>query len=134
MNEKLIHPDITDKILFSFFSVNKALERGLETDFYRNALALEFKHNSLTFQRNVPVELTYRGEKIGELLAEFVIEGKVLVVVIGKETVDKSAEQAAGLILKNSELEVCLVLNAAGDNDFKRVFISNEHKKRTTTG
>ena len=129
MNEKLLHEEITDKILFSFFSVNKAIERGIETDFYRNALAVEFKHNNLTFQRNFTVQLEYRGEKIGELFAEFLIEKKVMVKVVDQETIDRKAEQDARQLLKNSEIEICRVLNAAGENDFKRVFLSNEYKK-----
>ena len=132
MKGKLLHEEITDKILFSFFSVNKVIDRGIETDFYRNALAVEFKHNNLTFQRNFPVQLEYRGEKIGELLAEFLIEKKVMVKVVDQEIIDMIAERGAKLLLKNSEIEICLVLNAAGENDFKRVFLSNEYKKRTT--
>ena len=129
MKEKLLHEKITDKILFSFFSVNKVIERGIETDFYRNALAVEFKHNNLNFQRNFPVQLEYRGEKIGELFAEFLIEKKVIVKVVDQETIDKNSEQDARQLLKNSEIEICMVLNASGENDFKRVFLSNEYKK-----
>lgn len=67
MTDKLLHSNITDKILQSFFVIVKTLPNGLSTDIYRNALAVEFEVNNLTVIRDYSIELLYRETKIGEL-------------------------------------------------------------------
>ena len=74
MTEKLIHKDITERILQSFFTVNKTLQYGLSEVIYGNALAIGIEPNNLTATRNYSSELRYRDKKIGSLQANFLIE------------------------------------------------------------
>ncbi len=130
MAEKLIHSTITEKIIQSFFMVTKTLPNGLSTDFYRNALAIEFEQNNLTVIKNYPVELKYRDLKIGELKADFLINENVLVTVVNVESINKSIEESSKLLLRNSEYEICMVLNFSGENEYKRLIFSNDYKSK----
>ena len=129
MVENLLHSEITERILKCYFSVNRLIPSGLPADFYGNALTIEFERNGLKAVRNHPVEVKFRGEGIGCLVADFLVEGKVLVKVIGKDSVDKEAEDSTRLLLRFSEFEVGMILNSSGDFDFKRLILSNEFKK-----
>ncbi len=128
MAEKLIHENITEKILKSFFAVNKILPNGLSSEFYGNALEIEFKHNKLNIERNFSVELIYRSKHIGYLIADFFIEQKVLVKIVSSSTINKDIINDAKLLLRASGCEICMILNSFGDNDYKRVIFSNEYK------
>jgi GxxExxY protein len=130
MTEKLIHKNITEKILQSFFAVNKTLPYGLLADIYGNALAIEFEHNNLTVIRNYAIELKYRNEKIGSLHADFLIDDKVLVKVVSTDSINKSIVEDTKLLLRTSGHEVCMILNSLGDNEYKRIIFSNEYKRK----
>lgn len=130
MTEKLIHKNITEKILQSFFTVNKSLPYGLLTDIYGKALAIEFELNNLTVIRNYAVELMYRGVKIGFLQADFLVDNKVLVKLISADSINKSIVEEAKLLLRTSGHEICMILNSLGDNEYKRIIFSNEYKSR----
>jgi len=128
MTEKLIHKNITEKILQSFFAVNKTLPHGLTADVYGNALAIEFEHNHLTVVRNYAIELKYRNEKIGSLQADFLIDKKVLVKVVSADSINKSIMDDTKLLLRTSRHEVCMILNSLGDNEYKRIIFTNDYK------
>ena len=130
MTEKLIHKNITEKILQSFFAVNKTVPQGLPADIYGNALAIEFAYNNLTTNRNYAIELKYRNEKIGNLHIDFLVDNKVLVNIVSCDSINKSIIEDTKLLLRTSGCEVCMVLNSSGDNDYKRVIFSNEYKKK----
>jgi GxxExxY protein len=130
MAEKLIHSTITEKIIQSFFIVTKTLPNGLSTDFYRNALAIEFEQNNLTVIKNHSIELKYRAVKIGELKADFLINEIVLVTVVNVESINKSIEESSKLLLRNSEYEICMVLNFSGESEYKRLIFSNDYKSK----
>jgi GxxExxY protein len=128
MTEKLIHKNITEKILQSFFAVNKTLPHGLTADIYGNALAIEFEHNNLTVTRNYAIELKYRNVKIGSLQADFLIDEKVLVKVVSTDNINKDIVEDTKLLLRTSGHEVCMILNSLGDNEYKRIIFTNEYK------
>jgi GxxExxY protein len=130
MAEKLIHKNITQKILQSFFAVNKALPNGLSAEFYGNALEIEFKLNKLNIERNYSVELIYRNKLIGSLIVDFLIEQKVLVKIVSSSNINKDMVNDAMLLLRESGCEICMILNSFGDNDYKRVIFSNEYKTK----
>ncbi|MBU0728102.1 GxxExxY protein [Patescibacteria group bacterium] len=129
MKSKLLHGDITEKIISSFFSVNKALINGLSTDIYRNALFIEFEHKELVVERDYSIALQYRYKSIGELTADFLVNGQVLVQVVCAEIFDKLIEEYAKLLLKKSQYEVCIVLNIYGDTEYKRFLLTNDFKR-----
>ena len=130
MAEKLIHSTITEKIIQSFFIVTKTLPNGLSSDFYRNALAIEFEQNNLTVIKNHSIELKYRAVKIGELKADFLINENVLITVVNAESINKSIEESSKLLLRNSEYEICMVLNFSGESEYKRLIFSNDYKSK----
>jgi GxxExxY protein len=129
METKLLHSEITEKILHCFFTVNKNLTRGLSTSIYINALTIEFEYSDLIVKKNYSIELEYRNKKVGELNADFLINEKVIVLVVGLIQINKETEDYAKLLMKDNTYEVCIVLNQSGDTDYKRIIFTNNYKK-----
>lgn len=130
MTKKIIHEDITEKIIGSFYAINKTFPYNLPIDFYRNALAIEFEHNELKTEKNYSTEIKYRDKNIGDLRADFLIDDKVLVLVICAESIDREVEAQVNLLLRKSKYEVFLVLNIHGDREFKRFIFTNDYKDK----
>ena len=130
LDTKILHADITEKIIQSFFEVNKVFTYPLPTDFFRNALAIEFEHNGLKTVKNYSIEVKYRDKSIGNLSADFLINNKVLVLVVCTENIDRQMETDAKLLLRNSKYEVLLILNNFGDREFKRFIFTNDYKSK----
>ena len=129
METKLLHAEITEKIINCFFTVNKTLPYGLSTEIYRNALTIEFEYNSLNVERNYSIELKYRNKKISVFNADFLINDKVLVLVICIEKIDRQTEEYSKLLMRESKYEVCIVINTFGDTEYKRYIFTNNYKK-----
>jgi GxxExxY protein len=127
--EQLLHAEITDKILFSFFTVSKELPKELK-DFFKNAIELEFEHNGLQVIKDKLIEFKYRNQKIGEVTCDFLINDMVLVKLICQSEITKQIEEETKPLLKNSRFEICLILNTFGEHDFKRIIWTNDFKKQ----
>ena len=126
MNETLLHGEISDQILKSFFTVNKAFPIGFPIELYKKAIPIEFEINGLTFTNNHSIIFSYKNTEIGTLCADFLINSKVLVLIENVNHIDKNIEQKANLLLRYSEYEVCIILNIGGDRDFKRIIFTND--------
>lgn len=129
MAEKLLHSEITEIIIASYFNLNKAMQYGLPTEIYRNALAVEFENNNLTIDRNVSIEVKYRNKPIGNLVADFIINQKVMVLLFNVEMINRQYEEEAKHFLRYSQYEVCIMLNRKGDSEYKRILFTNDFKK-----
>ena len=77
-SEKVIYPELSYEIIGSAFSVFNELGWGLSEKQYQAALAKELEKRGLRFTREAHIVAWYKGEKIGDLFADFIIEGKVL--------------------------------------------------------
>ena len=103
--------DITYEIRGAVFEVNKVLGSGFLEKVYENALQIEIKIRGLKAESQVPLEVTYKNEIIGDYLADIIVEDKVLVEL---KTVDKlSRIHEAQLLhyLKATGIQVGLLVN-----------------------
>src|SRR5690242_2435794 len=70
---------LTESIIGACIEVHKELGPGLTEKFYEEALCHELDLRKITFQRQVPVPVSYKGKQIGDTRVDLVIEGKVVV-------------------------------------------------------
>ena len=75
----LVHEDLTRSILGACFEVMNELGAGLLESVYEAALVIALKQRSLDAQPQVPLEVKFRGEKVGKFFADILVEGKVIV-------------------------------------------------------
>jgi GxxExxY protein len=75
------YEEVTERIIGLFYKVYNELGYGFLEKIYERALALEFKGEGLVFERQVPIKVFYAGEVMGDYVADFIVEGKVVVEV-----------------------------------------------------
>ena len=72
--------ELTSRIICAAINVHRELGPGLLESVYETCLAAELKSKSLSFKRQAPVDLVYRGEKIESgLRLDMLVEDDVIV-------------------------------------------------------
>ena len=128
---ELLHGDICSEILKAFYGVYTILPSGLDKSFYTNALEIELKSLGLTVEVNKKIPILYKDKNIGELTIDIVVNNLVLVKIDNQKGFIESeqAEQTKNY-LKTTTFEVLLLLNFGIELDHKRIFMTNDFKKR----
>lgn len=74
----MLHEELTEKIIESFYLVYNKLGYGFLESVYENALLIELKRQGLNVVNQVPIEVQYRNQKIGTFFADVLVEKKVI--------------------------------------------------------
>ncbi len=91
-------------------------------------MAIELRNARLQAETEVPIQVVYNGEVIGEYFADLLVEGRVMVEIKAKRSL--IAEDEAQLLnyLKATTYEVGLLLNFGPEAQIKRKAYDNSRK------
>lgn len=81
----------TDLIIGAFFHVYNDLRFGFLEAVYANALAIELRERGLQVEREVPVDVYYRGIAVGKYRVDLLVDGRIVVEVKACKSLDPSA-------------------------------------------
>lgn len=96
---------LTHKIIGCAMEVHNQLGNGFQEVIYQRSLAIEFSLQGLSFQRELEMELFYKGEQVGTRRVDFFVEGKVMVEI-------KAIEKLEG-VHKAQAINYCEAYNIA---------------------
>ena len=104
------------KIVGILYDVYNELGSGHREYVYERAIASEFRKSGIKFAEQVPANLTYKGEIIGQYRFDFLVEGKiVLELKQGDRFSRKNFEQVTGYLqLKNLPLGILANFTSSG--------------------
>lgn len=122
--------EVTGRIIGAAIEVHRALGPGFLEAIYEEALALEFDHCGIRYERQKPVAIIYRGRKVGEHRLDFLVEGIVVVelkAILALENIHfaivrsylKSLNLATGLLLNFATMP--LTVKRVGREDSARL-------------
>ena len=123
---ELKYKDITEKIIGASFEVHKFLGNGFQEVIYQRALAWELSQVGLSYAREIEQQIYYKEllEPIGTRRADFVVEGKILVELKAKITLEDVHIAQVLNYLKAYKLEVALLINFGSKSlTFKRLVL-----------
>ena len=106
------YEELTEKIIGVFYRVYNEI--------YERALAFEFKDEGLSFERQVPINVFYKGKNMGDYYTDFIVEGKVIVEV--KAIIEIGEAEGIQLLnyLKATGIKIGLLINFGEKAEFKR--------------
>jgi len=130
INKKYLHSEITAKILQGFYHIISKFGYGFGIEAFRKALTIELEFLGLKCEADELVELNYRDKKIGEFKIDILVEEKVNVMIISDDRNLRKSEIKLSNQLKNSKIEVGLLLKGQIDGEHKRLFFSNDNKQK----
>jgi len=114
------HSDITKEIIGAAFEVHNTLGSGFLEKVYQNALMVEFKLRKIAAEAEKPISVYYRGEMVGNYIADIVVEDKIIVEIKAIKALSEIHEVQLVNYLTATGIEVGLLLNFGKSVEVKR--------------
>jgi len=124
----LLHKDLTDKVLKTFFDVYNELGYGFLEKVYQNALYLELKQRGLFVEAQKQIKVYYKDVQVGEYYADLVVNDLIILELKAAESIIKEFELQLINYLRATHIEVGLLLNFGKTPEFRRRVFDNNRK------
>lgn len=108
---ELLYKELTFSIIGAAMEVHKILGPGFLEAVYQTALERELTLRSIPFQRQVHLPVTYKDLLIGEYIADFVVDDKVIVEIKAVSNLIANHQAQAMHYLAATGLRLALLLN-----------------------
>ena len=115
---------LTERVIGAFFAVSNELGAGFLERVYEKALMRELGLMGIAVKAQVLFPVYYKGWRVGEYVADLVVEGSVLVELKCVERLGNEHMAQCINYLKCSGIEVCLLVNFQKSRlDWRRVVL-----------
>lgn len=132
-NPRLLHSDLTDKVIGIFFDVYNHLGFGFLESVYENAMAIELSDAGLNVSRQPSINVWYKGRQIGQFKADLVVNHVLLLELKTAKAIEIAYSKQTLNYLRATDIEVALILNFGPTPQFKRVYFENMKKSARTS-
>ncbi|MDE2776252.1 MAG: GxxExxY protein [Chloroflexota bacterium] len=103
--------DLTHEIIGAAMEVHSAMGAGLIEQIYENALCVELTKRGIGHQKQVRVPVQYKGVAVGDLYADLVVKGRVIVELKSVRELAPIHEAQLITYLKLSKIKTGLLIN-----------------------
>ena len=114
------YADLTEKIINAAYKVHNVLGFGFLEKVYQNALMIELKRMGLKVSSEMPINVYYRNEIVGEYIADIIVEDKVILELKAVKDLAEIHEVQLVNYLKATGIEVGLLINFGHSVQVKR--------------
>jgi len=124
----LIHPELSYQIVGILFDVSNELGHGYQEKHYQKAIAAALQKAGIAYTEQAPVQINYKGEKVGIYFLDFLIENKIVLEIKRGEYFSKTNLKQVSGYLKATGLQLGIVANfTANGLKFKRIVCANQY-------
>ena len=117
--------EITYTINGAIFEVNRILGPGFLEKVYEKALLIELRERGLKAENQVPINVKYKGQSVGEYIADLLVEEKIIVELKTVEKLTKLHEAQLLNYLKATGIKVGLLVNFQNEKaEIKRMVLN----------
>jgi GxxExxY protein len=119
---ELLYKKLTYSVIGAAMEVHRELGSGFLEAVYQKALAHELLVRKIFFEEHVHLPITYKGELIGDYIADYVVDGKLIVEIKAVSRLSSAHQAQAMHNLTATGLRLALLLNfGAGSVEHRRV-------------
>jgi len=115
------HAALTHRLIGAFFDVYNALGAGFREIVYERAISIALAELGLRVQRQVPVSVRYRGQRVGHFRADLIVERAVLLELKAIPSLQPGHEAQVLNALRATGLTLGLLLNFGPKPEIKRL-------------
>tara|TARA_R110001583_G_scaffold7286_1_gene36270 strand:- start:2732 stop:3115 length:384 start_codon:yes stop_codon:yes gene_type:complete len=125
LNENYIYKDECYEIIGCCMSVHSELGAGFLEAIYQEALEFEFNREALPFEREVGIDVSYRGQNLKKkYFADFICYGEIIIELKAVKTLEDSHYAQLLNYLKATGKKVGLLINFGSKSlQYKRVIM-----------
>lgn len=127
---ELLHNELTDVIIKTFYEVYNELGYGFLERVYLNSLYLELKSKGLNVEAQRKIEVYYKGTEVGDYYADLIVENLVILELKAADSISPAFENQILNYLRGTNCEVGLLLNFGKKPEFRRKVFENSRKIR----
>lgn len=124
----LLHKNLTDSILKTFYDVYNELGYGFLEKVYQNSLFLELRSRGFEVEAQKQIKVYYKGKEVGEYYADLIVNDLIILELKAAEYVVEEFEWQLLNYLRGTNKEVGLLLNFGKKPEFKRKVYENTRK------
>ncbi|HQI82913.1 MAG TPA: GxxExxY protein [Deltaproteobacteria bacterium] len=131
----MLHEELTGEILGACFEVGKELGHGFLETVYERALAVVLRQRGLEVATQVPLAVLFRGQVVGEYVADMVVEGQVLVELKAVKALLPEHQAQVINYLKTTGLTIGLLVNFGTPRvEYKRCYWTEQEEQDRQDG
>ena len=125
---ELLHEELTNAIIKTFYEVYNELGYGFLEKVYQNSLYLELKNKGYKVEAQKKILVYYKGIEVGEYYADLIVEDKIILELKAADCIIKDFENQILNYLRGTDCEVGLLLNFGKKPEFRRKIFENHRK------
>jgi GxxExxY protein len=125
---ELLHNDLTQAIISTYYDVYNELGYGFLEKVYQNAMYLELNSRGFNVAAQKQIMVTYKGVEVGEYYADLIVNNLVILELKAAETMIKEFESQLINYLRATDIEVGLLFNFGKRPEFIRKVFDNTRK------
>ena len=130
----LKHKELTETIIGVFFEVYNELGHGFLESVYERAFEIALTAKGINVLRQIQVPVAFRGQSVGDFVADMLVERSVLLELKAARTLDAAHEAQLLNYLRATEIEVGLLFNFGIKPEFRRLAFDNSRKQEQHFG
>ena len=77
--QELLHKETTESIIHCFYHVYNSLGHGFLEKVYENSLSIALRKAGHRVEQQLPIDVHFEGEKVGEYFADLAVDNKLIV-------------------------------------------------------
>lgn len=112
---EILYKELSFAVVGAAMSVHNALGPGFLEAVYQKALAHEMTLRAISFVEQQPLPITYKGVVVGDYLADFVVDAKIVLELKATAGIHPRHKAQAANYLAASKLRLAIILNFGED-------------------
>jgi GxxExxY protein len=117
--------NISEKVIGAAFEVSNEVGSGFLEKVYENALEKEISRRGLQVRSQVPLDVNYKGDVVGEFYADMIVENRVLIELKVVKNLDEIHFAQCLNYLRATDYELCLLINFYSPKVFVKRIIND---------
>ncbi len=106
-----LYKDLTYKIIGALYEVHRELGCVHKEIIYHKAVAIELTDKEIAFVEEKPLDVKYKGKKIGVYRPDFIIEDKVVLEIKVVPAITRAMQDQAYYYVKGTRYKLVLLAN-----------------------
>jgi GxxExxY protein len=113
---KILFKELSYKIIGAAMEVHRTLGPGFLEAVYEAALAHEFTLRGISFERQKELPVYYKGQLVGHYVADFVVDGQIILELKAASSLTKVHEAQAHNYLAATGLRLAILINFGAES------------------
>jgi len=113
---KILFKELSYKIIGAAMEVHRILGPGFLEAVYEAALAHELTLRGIPFERQKELPVYYKGQLVGHYVADFVVDGQIILELKAVSALTKAHEAQAHNYLAATGLRLAILLNFGAES------------------